>query len=512
MARVALSIHPFVFTVTASVTVIFVTYSLLNLSETGRLFQAIQAFITQKTGWFFVLTVNLYLGTAGYLMFSRYGSIRLGGKDAKPEFSYWSWFAMLFSAGMGIGLLFYSVAEPMYHYLAPPMAKPRTIEAAREAMSFTFFHWGLHAWGIYACIGLALAFFSYNRGLPLTIRSTLFPILGRKIYGGIGNTVDSLSALATLFGLATSLGLGVQQINAGLHHLFGLQIGPTIQVLLISVITLLATTSVVLGVDKGIRRLSELNIWAGLALLLFVLFASQTVYLLDAFIQNIGMYVSRFIAMSTWREAYQGTNWEASWTVFYWAWWISWSPFVGTFIARVSKGRTIKEFLAGVLFAPTLLTFAWLSVFGNAALYQEIFLTGGIADAVQENLSLALFLLLEKFPMAGISSILAVMVVATFFITSSDSASLVVDIITSGGAPNPPIWQRIFWSCTEGALAIVLLLGGGLQALQTAAVAMGLPFAVVLFLVLFGLLKGLKKEKEKMTFSHRTRVDLHSIK
>lgn len=495
MARLALNIHPIVFTATASIAVAFVAYSLFNLSEVSAAFQSVQAFVTQKTGWLFVLTVNLCLGTAVFLMFSPYGSIRLGGDSAKPEFSYWSWFAMLFSAGMGIGLLFYSVAEPMYHYLEPPMATPRTIEAAREAMSFTFFHWGLHAWGIYACTGLALAFFAYNRKLPLTIRSAFFPVLGQKIYGGIGDAIDSLSALATLFGLATSLGLGVQQINAGLHHLFGWEISATVQILLISVITLFATLSVVLGVENGIRRLSELNIWAGLALLLFVLFASQTIYLIDAFIQNLGMYISRFVFMSTWREAYQGTNWETSWTIFYWAWWISWSPFVGTFIARVSKGRTVKEFLAGVLLAPTLLTFIWLSVFGNAAIYQEQFLSGGIADAVKENFSVALFLLLERFPVASISCGLAVVVVATFFITSSDSASLVVDIITSGGSPNPPVWQRTFWSFTEGGLAVALLLGGGLQALQTAAVATGLPFAVVLICMLYGLLEGLKQEK-----------------
>ncbi len=501
MARVVSSIHPIVFTATATLALIFVLYCLLNLAEVGVLFQSVQSFITGKAGWFFVLTVNLSLGVAVYLMFSRYGSIRLGGEKAKPEFSYWSWFAMLFSAGMGIGLLFYSVAEPMYHFLTPPMAKPRTIEAAREAMSFTFFHWGLHAWGIYACVGLALAFFAYNRGLPLTIRSAFFPLFGEKIYGGIGHVIDSLSALATLFGLATSLGLGVQQINAGLNHLFGVEISITIQIVLISTITLMATISVVLGVENGIRRLSELNIWAGLALLLFVLFVSQTVYLLDSFIQNVGMYVSRFVAMSTWREVYQSTNWEASWTVFYWAWWISWSPFVGMFIARVSKGRTLKEFLAGVLFAPTLLTFVWLSVFGNSAIYQEQFLASGIAGAVQENLSVALFLLLEKFPLASISCPLAIVVVATFFVTSSDSASLVVDIITSGGAPNPPAWQRVFWSLTEGALAVVLLLGGGLQALQTAAVAMGLPFAVVLLLILLGLIKGLKEEKSRPSCS-----------
>jgi len=343
-------------------------------------------------------------------------------------------------------------------------------------------------------VALALAFFSYNRGLPLTIRSVFYPLLGEKIYSHIGNIIDITATVATLFGLTTSLGLGVKQINAGLYHLFGIPENNSIQIILIASITTLATISVVLGLKKGIRRLSVVNMGIALALMCFVFLCGPTIYLLNAFVQNIGQYASQIIEMSFWTEVYEQSNWQKNWTIFYWAWWIAWSPFVGMFIARISIGRTIREFLLSVLLVPSLLTFIWLTIFGNTALYQEMVLKYGIVDAVNENIAVALFVMLNNLPLSFITSLFGVLLIITFFVTSSDSASLVIDIITSGGNTNPPTIQRIFWAVTEGLVAIVLLVGGGLVALQTASIITGLFFAVILLFMCLSLLKGLKEE------------------
>ncbi|MBT6871607.1 MAG: BCCT family transporter [Candidatus Marinimicrobia bacterium] len=495
--KLGLNIHPTVFGLSLLIIISFVTFTLLNLQQMSQIFQTIQSTIAHHAGWFYILSVNIFLGFSIYLIFSRYGKIRIGGMNEKPEFTYWGWFSMLFSAGMGIGLVFYSVAEPIFHYISPPYGAGSSIESAKMAMQFTFFHWGFHAWGIYAIVALALAFFSFNRGLPLTIRSAFYPLLGEKIYGPIGNAIDITAAVATLFGLTTSLGLGVKQINAGLHHLFGIAESTNIQIMLIASITLLATISVVLGLKKGIKRLSELNMGIALVLMIFVFVCGPTIYLLNSFLQNIGMYTSQLIELSFWTEAYESSNWQKSWTIFYWAWWISWSPFVGMFIARISKGRTIREFILSVLLVPTLLTFIWLTVFGNTALYQEMVLGHGIVNAVNENVAVALFVLLQNLPLSFFTSLLGVLLVITFFVSSSDSASLVIDIITAGGNTNPPTIQRIFWAITEGLVAIVLLLGGGLIALQTASIITGLFFAVILLFMCFSLLKGLREELVK---------------
>ena len=489
-----LNIHPVVFWGTAGFIVLFVSLSLLNISRMNTFFVYLHSFISEKAGWFYVLSVNVFLVFCLYLLFSRFGTIRLGGAKAQPEFTYWGWFAMLFSAGMGIGLVFYSVAEPISHYHEPPFGQGDTIQAAQLSMNLTLLHWGFHCWGIYALVGLALAFFSFNRGLPLTMRSAFYPLLGEKIHGPIGNIVDILAAVATLFGLATSLGLGVQQINAGLDHVFGIQQHITIQVALIAVITSFATISVVLGLDRGIRRLSLLNMWLALTLLLFLLFSGPTLFLFDALIQNIGQYLRNLPELGTWTETYQQTNWQDEWTLFYWGWWIAWSPFVGMFIARISKGRTVREFLLGVLLVPTLMTTIWVTIFGNSALYIELFGNGGLVEAVSTNLAVALFVLLEHFPFSALSSLLGIVVVVIFFVSSSDSASLVVDIITAGGNTNPPVKQRIFWASMEGIVAAVLLLGGGLQALRTASLSSGLPFTIVLMAMCASLLIGLKQE------------------
>jgi choline/glycine/proline betaine transport protein len=420
---------------------------------------------------------------------------------------------------MGIGLLFYGVAEPMFHFVASPLAEPGSAEAARVAMDFTFLHWGLHPWALYSLVGLALAFFAFNRNLPLSIRAVFYPLLGERIYGPIGNIIDIMATVATMFGVATSLGLGVQQVNAGLNHLLDIPQAAGVQLALIAGITALATWSVVRGLDKGIRVLSQINIIVAASLMLFVLLVGPTLFILNALVENVGYYLQNFFQLSTWNETYENTEWQNGWTVFYWGWWISWSPFVGMFIARVSYGRTVREFIKGVLFIPTLVTFIWMTTFGNSALNIDMFGAGGIATAVQENIPVSLFVLLENFPLDLVTATLAVVVVITFFVTSSDSGSLVIDIITAGGNPEPPKVQRIFWAVMEGLVAATLLIGGGLVALQTAAIASGLPFAVVLLGMCYSLHRGMAEYREGQTFSvameqyegqeYRTRATRH---
>lgn len=502
-------VHPPVFWIAAVLAVIFIATTILVGGERmSEVFGSLQTSISDAAGWFFILTVNFFMVFILIIGFSKFGSIRLGGNNARPEFSTGAWFSMLFSAGMGIGLIFYSVAEPMIHYLHPPSASGEGVEAAKEAMRYTFLHWGLHAWAIYALVALSLAFFCYNRGLPLSIRSLFHPILGTRVYGFWGDLIDILAVLSTLFGLATSLGIGVQQINSGLGYLFGSDEGlsilgegatvmePTklVEILLIAGITGIATLSVVSGIDKGVKFLSEQNIRIGAILLLFMLIVGPTLFIFDSLTQNLGSYMAGLMEMGFWTESYQNTTWQNSWTVFYWSWWIAWSPFVGTFIARVSKGRTIKEFVFGVLLVPTLITFVWLSAFGGSAVYLEMFGDGGIAQQANDNVSTALFVLLEEFPLSTITSALGVLLVASFFVTSSDSGSLVVDSLTSGGKIDAPVGQRIFWANTEGAVAAVLLYGGGLSALQTAVITTGLPFALILIVMCLSLYKGLEKE------------------
>ena len=487
-----------VFFTSAIIVIITITLTLLFKDEAEQHFTEIQAFVANKAGWFFILSVNMFLVFMIYLAFSKYGQIRIGGQTAKPEFKTLSWFAMLFSAGMGIGLLFWSISEPIYHYLSPPMAAGETAEAAKEAMKFTFLHWGFHAWAIYALVGLSLAYFTYSRGLPLTIRSVFYPFLGDRIYGRIGDAIDIFAVLATLFGLATSLGLGVQQIAAGLNHLFGIDSGVITQVILIGGITLIATISVVLGVDKGVRVLSEWNMRIAVVFLLIVLILGPTIFIFKSFVQNTGNYLSSILEISTWTESYTGTNWQNAWTTFYWGWWIAWSPFVGMFIARISKGRTIREFILGVLLVPSIVTFFWISAFGSSAINEAILGNDTIVNAVNDNVATALFVFLEDYPFAFILNIIAIILIAGFFVTSSDSGSLVVDSLTTGGKIDAPVGQRIFWAIVEGSVAAVLLIGGGLQALQTATIVTGLPFAIILIVMCFSLYKGLSEDFRKL--------------
>ena len=488
-------VHNPVFFVSSALIVIMVVMTLVFQEQSSSVFSAMQTFISNKFGWMLILSANIFVLFAFFIAFSRFGKIRLGGQDAKPEFTTWAWFAMLFSAGMGIGIMFFGVAEPIYHFSTPPfMAEAGTADAAQVAMAVTFFHWGIHAWAVYAVVGLALAFFAYNWGMPLTIRSAFYPLLGDRIYGWIGDVIDTLAVLATLFGLATSLGLGVGQANAGMNYLFGIPDSVTTQVILIAIITGVATLSVVAGLDGGVRRLSELNINLAMVLLAFVLILGPTLFILNGFIQNVGFYLQNLLFMSTWSETYEGGTWQNDWTVFYWAWWISWSPFVGMFIARVSKGRTVRQFMLGVLIVPSLVSFLWFSAFGGSALFQALNGVGNITEAVNNDLATALFVMFDQFPLGRVASFVGILLVMTFFVTSSDSGSLVIDSITAGGKEDAPVTQRVFWAVTEGTVAAVLLLGGGLTALQTGSITLGLPFSVVLLFVCVSLYKGLRTE------------------
>ena len=487
-----------VFWPAAILIVLFIAITLIVGQPMNKVFSTIQTSISDYGGWFFVISVNIFLFFVLFIAFSKFGKIRLGGAKAKPEFSKGAWFAMLFSAGMGIGILFWSVGEPIKHFIHPPSGEGRTVEAARMSMEITFLHWGLHAWGIYALVGMALAFFTFNKKLPLTISSIFYPLLGKKIYGPWGKAINVLAVVATLFGLATSLGMGVQQVSAGLAHLFDMPDTITSQVILIIVITLAATGSVVAGLSGGVKRLSELNVIIAGVFLLFMIIVGPTLFIFDSLIQNIGGYVQKFFELSTWTETYQQSDWQNDWTVFYWAWWISWSPFVGMFIARISRGRTLKEFVLGVLIVPTLITFLWLSTFGGSAMFLELNSIADVAGAVTDNVATSLYVLLEQFPISTVTSTVGVILVSSFFITSSDSGSLVVDSLTAGGKLDAPVAQRIFWALTEGAVAAVLLIGGGLGALQTAAISTGLPFAIILLFLVWSLLKGLREEHQDL--------------
>ena len=499
-------INPPVFFPSVIVVSLLVLFAAIMPEQANTVFSATQSWLINTFGWFYLASVGFYLVFCIFLALSRYGSFRLGPDHSEPEFSYTSWFAMLFSAGMGIGLMFYGVAEPVLHYANPPTGEGgSTPEAAKEAMRITFFHWGIHAWSIYAVVGLALAYFSFRRDLPLRISSALYPFIGKRISGPIGNVVDILAVFGTLFGVATSLAFGAQQVASGVNFLFGVPDSYLTQVVIIGVITAMATVSVVAGLDGGIRRLSEFNLYLAGALLLFVIVFGPTLYIFQTLSQNIGAYVSAIPSMTFNSYAYTGgeeaQSFMSGWTLFYWSWWISWSPFVGMFIARVSRGRTVREFLTAVLLVPTLVTVVWMATFGGSGLHQTINGIGELANGVGDS-SLALFQMLAELPLTAITSFLAIVLVLVFFITSSDSGSLVIDSITAGGKLDAPVPQRVFWAIMEGLIAGALLYGGGeqaLNALQAGAITTGLPFTVVLLLMCFSLYKGLSAERKLMT-------------
>ncbi len=468
--------------------------TLLFVDKASNFFSVTQELVSKNLGWFYILGVNFFLFFMIYIAFSKYGKLRIGGSKAKPEFKNSSWFSMLFSAGMGIGLLYFSISEPLTHFINPPLGDGGNVEAASKAMKFTFLHWGLHIWGIYALVGLSLAYFTYTRGLPLTLRSVFYPFLGEKIYGIWGDIIDIFAVLATLFGLSTTLGYGVTQIAAGLNYVFGIPNTQWTQVLSIGLITFIATISVVSGVHKGVRFLSEWNIRITVILLVLILILGPTLFIFKSYIQNIGAYLTTFFELSTWTESYTNNNWQMSWTITYWGWWIAWSPFVGIFMARISKGRQIKEFILSVLIIPTLFIFLWMTTFGGAAIHDALLGETSVSQAVINNADISLFVFFENYPFTTLLNLVAIILVISFFVTSSDSGSLVVDSLTSGGAEVTPKIQRVFWAVIEGSIAAVLLIGGGLEALQTVSIVSAFPFTIILFLMCYSLYVGLKED------------------
>lgn len=481
------------------VIVVLLLFAFFAPEAADTLFQHVQKAIVDNGSWFYVLSVAIILLLVIYLGFSRYGDIRLGPDHALPDYSLPSWLSMLFAAGMGIGLMFFGVAEPLMHFMSPPTAEVGSVEAVREAMKITFFHWGIHAWAIYAVVALILAYFSFRHNLPLTLRSSLYPLIGDKIYGWAGHTVDIFAVISTIFGVATSLGLGASQINSGLAYLFDIDVNNTNQILLMAGIISLAVVSVVSGLDKGIRRLSELNMILAIGLLILILVLGPTVFLLKAYLQNTGAYLSDIVRNTFNLFTYEKSDWIGGWTIFYWGWWLAWAPFVGLFIARISRGRTIREFVVGVLLIPSAFTLLWMTVFGNSAIelvfdQQQL----KLGEMVNENASVALFVFLEHFPFSEALTVVAILMVVIFFVTSCDSGAMVVDMLCSFGSNNTPVWQRIYWAVGVGVVAAILLAAGGLGALQTMTIASALPFTVILLLALVGLIKALRVEGYKL--------------
>ncbi len=508
-----LDVHNPVFFVSALVIIGFVLFSLIFHETAQAFFTWLRPTLTQIFDWPLLMAGNLFVLFSLALIFTPLGNIRLGGEEARPEYSYVGWFAMLFAAGMGIGLMFFGVSEPLTHYAsslggatmeagvrtdwAPMGAAVGDPAAARDlAMAATIFHWGLHPWAIYAVVGLALAFFTFNRGLPLTLRSAFYPLLGERVWGWPGHVIDTLAVFATLFGLATSLGFGAEQAISGLNFLYeGIPTTDTARSILIVLITSIALFSVVAGLDGGVKRLSELNMGLAALLFLFILLVGPTLVIGTGFFTNTVSYLTHLVPLSN-PFGREDLNFMQGWTAFYWAWWISWSPFVGMFIARVSRGRTVREFVTCVILVPTLVCILWMSTFGGAAIHEVA--ANGQQQIVEAAQPLKLFVMAQSFPLTGLISLVGIILVIVFFVTSSDSGSLVIDTITAGGKIDAPVAQRIFWAIFEGLVAIVLMLGGGLEALQAAAVATGIPFAVVLIIMMGCLWIGLRDERKRL--------------
>jgi len=486
------------FLIALIIMVIFVLIGVAAPDAFGEATGTVFDWMVDTWGWSFILGGSIFLLMTVYLLLSPVGEIKLGKDDEKPEYGTLTWFAMLFSCGMGIGLLFWGVSEPIWHYMWPAYGEANTPQALHMAMRYSFFHWGLHPWAIYAIVAGSLAYFTYRKGLPMMLSSCLEPILGRKgIEGPWGILINVLGVFATLFGLGTSLGLGAMQIGAGIESLFGIESTPTVWVVIVIVVTIGAVISTYTGIDRGIKWLSRINIVVALFLMVMVFIVGPTLFILDIFTHATGNYLQNILYMSFQIDpAGEGTEgWTAAWTIFYWAWWIAWAPFVGTFIARVSRGRTIRSFVIGVLLVPVLVSMIWFAVFGGAALEFEHFGPGGLSDPVAEDEALGFFLLLAEFPLSSLLIFLGIFSVAVFFITSSDSGTYVNGMLTSGGMVNPPYQLRITWGFLEGAVAAILIFTGGLGALQTASVVGGFPFMIIMFLMTYCLVKSLYEER-----------------
>jgi glycine betaine transporter len=489
-----------VFIVSLIISVLFIIAGFFFPGEFKERATLVQNFLQEKFGWFYLLSATSFLIFILFLAFSKFGKIKLGDPDSKPEYSTLTWFSMLFSAGMGIGLVFWGVAEPISHFYSPLTGESESAASAQAALRYSFFHWGLHPWGIYTLIGLSLAYFKFRKGAPGLISAIFTPLIGDRVNGPIGKTIDIIAVFATIFGVATSLGLGAVQISGGLSYLTDITNNFTTQIIIIAVVTILFTLSAQTGLNKGIKYLSNLNIVLALLLMGFLLFVSSTNFIMDVFVQSLGNYIQNLPGMSLKLSPFRPNEagWIQGWTVFYWAWWIAWAPFVGTFIARVSKGRTIREFILGVLLVPTLFGALWFSIFGGAALHLEIFNTIGLNEIISKNgTEVALFALFDQLPFGTLMSVLAILLISTFFITSADSATFVLGMQTRHGRLNPSSLTKFIWGMIIAAAAGILLYSGGLQALQTASIIAAFPFAFVMIFMMVSLYKALSEEKIK---------------
>jgi choline/glycine/proline betaine transport protein len=492
-----LSAVPQIFFIAAALAVLFVAFAIPFSKPFADFFGALGTFTFAYFGWFYVLSVTGLLVFLIWIAMSRHGHLRLGPDDQPPEYTTLTWFTMLFAAGIGTILMFWGVAEPLSHFVNPPFVdvEPQSRESAKVAMNIALYHFGLHTWTIFTLPALAIGYFSYRKGLPMRISSVFYGLLGERIYGPIGWAIDIVALLGTLFGVAVSVGLGTLQLNSGLAYLFGLPVSVASQIIIVALITIVATVSVALGLDRGIKRLSYINIVLAMALLVFVWVVGPTLFITSGAVQNLGMYIQNLPWMSLWTEAYQGTSWQQSWTVFYWAWTISWAPYVGIFIARISKGRTIRQLVLGALGAPFLFTLIWFSVFGLSAIDLELNRAVDLSTQVKADVSVALFSFLEQFPLATFTSVASVVIIIIFLTTSGDSAALVMDLLSRRENQPSRIWQRIFWMLLLGFLSGTLLLGGGLGALQNVITALGFPFCVLLVFMAMALVKALNSEE-----------------
>lgn len=494
--KLGLSAIPQIFLTAAGIAILFVCLAIPFNEAVAAFFGAVGGFTFRYFGWFYVVSVSGLLIFLVWIAFSRYGEIRLGADDETPQYSTETWFAMLFAAGIGTILMFWGVAEPLSHFANPPLEgiEAQSIDAAKHAMNIAMYHFGLHTWTIFTMPALAIAYFTYRKNLPMRISSVFYPVLGDRIFGPLGWAIDIIALLGTLFGVAVSVGLGTLQLNSGLNAVFGVPVGQLSQILLVVVITAVAGVSVALGLDRGIKRLSEFNIVLALAVMLFVWLTGPTLFITSGIVQNFGNYVQNLAWMSFWTEAYQGTSWQQSWTVFYWAWTISWAPYVGIFIARISRGRTIKNFVLGALCAPLAFTLVWFSVFGLAAIDLELNQGVDLVTQVQDDVSIALFDFLANFPAPMLISGLSLVVIVVFLTTSADSAALVVDQLSRNDIQPSLTRQRIFWTVLLGLIAGTLLLGGGLPALQNVITTLGFPFCMLLVFMAYSLHKSLHKD------------------
>ncbi len=486
--------NPPVFLGAALIFIAFTIFGGLYTEFAAETFRQTQRAISHYFGWYYMLIVSVFVGFCLWLVGSKTRRVRLGGKDAKPEFGAFAWFTMLFAAGTGIGLVFWTVAEPLMHFDNPLRAASRTPEARAEAMRLTFFHWGLHAWAIYIVFALGIAYTHFNKGLPLAPRSILYPLIGARIHGPIGDITDILCTVGTLLGVSTSLGLGAMQINAGLAEFAPVEQSVPVQAIIIATITVVATISVVLGVHRGIQRLSKANLILAGMLLLFLFVVGPTLYILETFVSTLGSYIQYLPRLSLYLDVTPESEWQTTWTLFYWGWWISWSPFVAIFVARISRGRTVGEFVVALLAVPTLFTFLWIAVFGGTALYFQIEQGMDLIGPVTDNVATALHGLLRELPPSYISMAFATLIIVIFFVTSSDSGSLVDDMVIAGGDPHPPRAQRIFWAVSEGTVAAVLLIIGGLEAIRNAAISLGLLMSVLVIAACVSLAVSLPRD------------------